>query len=329
MPHIFCTVVASEGLRQLEVSVERSLTVLTAAPLCRVVRDHLGAGIEALRINLEQVKATDPVGLAALLQSARRAERAGVRLSVTAGAAAYRALLLAKLVAELPLTPSDDPAPLLLPNFPVNDAPAGHRFFMATTRRLGLRLPAWEDLRCFEQWAREPLLDQMVGSELLYLCRHLGAFHPDFIPYVLNDPTALTLLVHPIEGPWSPVGYVRLFNVNLVEQFAFLEVAIADVRSLRHGWGIEAARLLLAYAQDALELRRVEAKVYAYNVLSVNSLKRNGFRQEGVLRQARTYEGQRWDILLFAILHEQMEEQRRREGFPYMGFWGAASGDAP
>jgi RimJ/RimL family protein N-acetyltransferase len=37
---------------------------------------------------------------------------------------------------------------------------------------------------------------------------------------------------------------------------------------------------------DVLGLRRLEAKVYEYNVLSMNSLARNGFRQEGVLRQA-------------------------------------------
>ena len=73
---------------------------------------------------------------------------------------------------------------------------------------------------------------------------------------------------------------------------------------------------------DALEIHRVEAKVYAYNVLSVNSLRRNGFQQEGVLREAKTYRGKRWDILVFAILEDEMRAQRAQESFPYMGFWG-------
>jgi RimJ/RimL family protein N-acetyltransferase len=72
---------------------------------------------------------------------------------------------------------------------------------------------------------------------------------------------------------------------------------------------------------DALEIHRVEAKVYAYNVLSVNSLRRNGFQQEGVLREAKTYKGRRWDILVFAILEDEMRTQRAQECFPYMGFW--------
>jgi len=33
------------------------------------------------------------------------------------------------------------------------------------------------------------------------------------------------------------------------------------------------------------------------------------------------YGGQLWDILLFAILEDEMRTQRLQDGFPYMGFW--------
>lgn len=320
---------ASEELRHAEVSVDRGLTVFRAFSLCRAVRHHLESGIQSLTINVKTVKVADPVGLAALLQCTRLARFLGVPVSITHGPAAYRTLLAAKLVSELPLAASENLPPLLLPNFPVNDAPARHRVYIATHGGLGLRLPAWEDLRLFEQWAHQPLLDQMVGSDLLYACRHLGGHHPDFIPLVLNDPTALTLLVEPLDSLGPPVGYVRLHNIHLVEQFAFLEVALADLRSLRHGWGIAASRLLVALAQDLLGLCRVEAKAYAYNLLSINSVKRNGFQQEGALRRARTYEGQQWDILIFSLLEEEMIEQRKQEDFPYMGFWGGDGDDLP
>jgi RimJ/RimL family protein N-acetyltransferase len=72
---------------------------------------------------------------------------------------------------------------------------------------------------------------------------------------------------------------------------------------------------------DALELRRVEAKVFAYNVISINALRRNGFQQEGVLREAKTYGGQRWDILVFSILESEMREQRRRDDFGSFEPW--------
>ena len=47
-----------------------------------------------------------------------------------------------------------------------------------------------------------------------------------------------------------------------------------------------------------------------------------------MLREAKTYEGQRWDILVFAILEDEMRAQRVREGFPYMGFWEGADGSS-
>jgi RimJ/RimL family protein N-acetyltransferase len=159
-----------------------------------------------------------------------------------------------------------------------------------------------------------------VGSELLYRCRHLGPYHADFLSLLLNDPASLTLLVQPAEGPDAPVGFVRLYGIHLLEQFAFLETAVSPEWT-RKGWGIEASRVFLAFALDVFGLRRVEAKVYGYNRLSVNALRRNGFRQEGVLRQACVHDGSAFDILVFAILHDEMVEQRRRDGFPPMGLW--------
>ncbi len=53
---------------------------------------------------------------------------------------------------------------------------------------------------------------------------------------------------------------------------------------------------------DALDLHRVEAKAFPYNTLSINALLRNGFREEGILREAHVRNGQRWDILVFSIL---------------------------
>jgi len=40
-----------------------------------------------------------------------------------------------------------------------------------------------------------------------------------------------------------------------------------------------------------------------------------------VLRQAKTYGGERWDIIIFSILEDEMRAQRAQESFPYMGFW--------
>ena len=266
------------------------------------------------------MKVADIAGPAALLQAVRRCQARGVRVSILPSPAIHRALLVAGILPELPLEGPGAGPPIAAPGVPRED-PAQPPRLLASTARLGLRPPTWDELEHFSTWAGDPLLDQMVGSQLLFLCRHLGPYRPDFVAHVLYDPSAITLVVRSLEPDAQPVGFVRLFNVNLVERFAFLETGIVNARSLRAGWGIEASRLALAWSMDVLEVRRVEAKVYAYNVLSINSLRRNGFQHEGVLRAAKMYGGQLWDILLFAILEDEMRTQRLQDGFPYMGFW--------
>jgi RimJ/RimL family protein N-acetyltransferase len=295
------------------------LTIGSAPALCGAVTAALDDGAQQLMLDLTAVAVTDVVGLAAVLQSARVAAGRGCDLSVVVNRRVHAAMLNGQLLDEVKVSGELVEDPLvdhaLTESQRLRESP-----LLARAERLGLRQPTWDELALFEQWGKEPLLDQMVGSQLLYLCRHLGPYHPDFASLVWNDPTSLTLLIQPLTGD-APIGFVRFYATHLVEQFTFLETAVADLRGLRKGWGVEASRLLLAFGMDALGIRRVEAKVYAYNHLSINALKRNGFRQEGVLRQARTYDGQRWDILVFSILEEEMVAERAAERFPYMGFW--------
>ena len=86
----------------------------------------------------------------------------------------------------------------------------------------------------------------MVGSDLLYRCRHLGPGHPEVAGLILDNPSSLTVLVEPLGTRGAPVGFLRLYGIRLTSAIAFLETAVA-----RRGWGVEASRLLVAYARYA------------------------------------------------------------------------------
>jgi anti-anti-sigma factor len=304
---------ASSGLR-----LAGDLTARAAPRLCEAVREAIAAGVDSLRLDLTHVHYVDVIGLAALLQCAHYAERLGTSLSVVPSSALYRVFVDAEIADEFTLA-GDPVAAAHLPAVETPARDAGH--VLARTASVTLRLPRWDDLARFERWAEDPLLEQMVASDFLYRCRHLGPRHPDFLSGLFASPTALTVIVEPIGPDAQPLGFLRLYDIHLAQGFAFLETAVASPRAFRRGWGIQASRLLLAYACDALEILRVEAKAFQYNALSLNSLRRNGFRHEGVLRRARIYNGRRWDVHVFSILDEEMEDQRRHETFPYMGFW--------
>lgn len=186
-------------------------------------------------------------------------------------------------------------------------------------KRVRLRTLVPQDLAAFSAWCDDPVLERMVGSEFFHIFKEVYDRAPSFYDAVLTDPTQVALMVEGIrEGP-HPLGVVRLFNIHLLEGYAFLEAIITDEHAIRRGYGVEAGRLISYYGVDVLGLRRIEAKVYEYNVLSINALRRNGFTQEGVLRQAGYQGGRYWDLLIFGILKDEIEAQRRRDRICYPG----------
>jgi RimJ/RimL family protein N-acetyltransferase len=186
---------------------------------------------------------------------------------------------------------------------------------IAQGERVNLRALVSTDRALLQRWANDPALDYLAGSELLRSYRRAG--EPEaFIDACLADPTQAVMIVVPADGRPEPLGLVRLFNIHRPDGYAFLETLIAARRAVGRGFGIEAGKLICGWGLDVLGLERIEAKVYAYNTLSINALKRNGFRLEGVLRRAGFQDGRRCDMLVFGILREELEAQRRKESNP-------------
>jgi RimJ/RimL family protein N-acetyltransferase/anti-anti-sigma regulatory factor len=312
----------SEG-RGTHAARAAELSVRTAAAVCRAIEARLAARASCIALDLRAADRVDAVGLATLLAAVARVSREGAHLVVRPSDAVRNALLQAQLLDAVPIEGAADrpDAVVALPDVGKDPGVA----FVANTAHVALRLPPADAVEQFARWGDDALLDQMVGSELLYRCRQrrFPAGHAQRL--IEHDPTAVTLLVEGLHPPFGTLGFVRLYGINLVQRFGFLEIAMPGVEAVRKGRGIEAARLFLAWAHDVLGLARVESKVYDYNVLSANALRRNGFQQEAVLRSARVYDGKRWDILVFSLLEAEMAAQRERERFPYLGLWSPSS----
>jgi RimJ/RimL family protein N-acetyltransferase len=186
---------------------------------------------------------------------------------------------------------------------------------VARGERVWLRFPKPSDCWALRHWANDPFLERMAGSEFLRAYRR-AASPLCFLEACRADPTQAAFIVTAPEEQGAPLGLVRLFNIHRHEGYAFLETIIAIRGDLGKGCGIEAGKLMCAWGLDILTLERIEAKVYDYNTPSINALKRNGFQQEGVLRQAGYQAGRRCDVIVFGILREELEARRQQEPHP-------------
>src|SRR5262249_23738076 len=129
--------------------------------------------------------------------------------------------------------------------------------------RVYLRTVTQDDLVWLSEWVEDPHLERMVGSEFFHAFKHDWDKAPGFHDAVLNDPTQVVLMVEAYQGWTKPVGVVRLFNIHLLEGYAFLETIITDHRAIRRGFGVEAGQLIAHSGVDGPGIRRLEAEGYA------------------------------------------------------------------
>ena len=73
-------------------------------------------------------------------------------------------------------------------------------------------------------------------------------------------------------------------------------------RARGRGIGSLAVGLLARWAVNEAGLARVEAYVVPDNIASQRVLEKAGFRREGLLRSYLSYEGRRFDALLYSLL---------------------------
>ncbi len=180
----------------------------------------------------------------------------------------------------------------------------------AVGKRVYARALRPSDLPHLTAWAADPLLDEMVGSEFFqdYVQTHRRS--ASFLDAVRADHTQVNMVICVRETD-RPLGLVRLFNIHRRDGYAFLETIIADPRALRLGYGIEGSKLIAYWATDVLKLRRLEAKVYPWNKLSINTMKRRGWKLEGVLREAVFHDGEYRDLLVFGILAHEIAANKK------------------
>jgi RimJ/RimL family protein N-acetyltransferase len=203
----------------------------------------------------------------------------------------------------------------LVPGDSAGDSPEGAAVEITRGLWIHLRTLTPVDLAHLARWSEDAHVSRMVGSELLQTFKDLYDKDPSFYDALLVDTTQIVFMVMANDGTPEPVGMVRLFNIHQSEGYAGIETILGDRRPSRRGFGVQASRLMAYYGVDVLGLRRLEAKAYEYNPLSINTLKRNGFTHEGTLRKASWRDGRYWDILVFGILRDELEAQRAKDRY--------------
>jgi RimJ/RimL family protein N-acetyltransferase len=114
------------------------------------------------------------------------------------------------------------------------------------------------------------------------------------------------LVIEVIEGDSAkPIGNCGLHQINSKNRNAIFGIVIGEKDYWSRSYGTEAARLLINYGFQQLNLHRISSYAFAFNERSIRLHRKIGFREEGRLRQATFKNGQYHDHVQFGILREE------------------------
>ena len=108
----------------------------------------------------------------------------------------------------------------------------------------------------------------------------------------------------------SFLGWCSLTRWNLDHRSASLGYCLDQV-AWGHGYATEAARSLLQWAFDTLDLNRVQAETDTRNAASARVLEKLGFVREGTLREDCIVDGEVSDSWVYGLLRRQWQPSSR------------------
>lgn len=104
-------------------------------------------------------------------------------------------------------------------------------------------------------------------------------------------------------------------NIEVVDNWgprdAYVGIGIYKREDWGKGYGSEAMQLIVAFAFNELNLRRVSLTVFEYNPRAIRSYEKCGFQVEGRARGRLFKDGKHYDMICMGILYEEWKEKQK------------------
>ena len=164
---------------------------------------------------------------------------------------------------------------------------------------VSLRNMTVEDTDNIIKWRNSP----DVNINFIYRKPLTTEDHLSWIRNKVNTGEVVQFIIHS-DNLNCDVGSVYLRDIDHNNRKAEFGIFIGESSARGHGIGRSAAKLILRYAFEELELNRVFLRVFARNEQAICSYKNAGFKYEGLFRQDVIVDGVKEDVVFMSILKE-------------------------
>ena len=148
------------------------------------------------------------------------------------------------------------------------------------------------------RWFNDPEVTRFTGTRFpLYESQE-----EEFIAKKPSEqPSKIHLLIE-VDG--KPIGVISLFDIDYISRTAQTGTVIGEKDSWSKGYGTRAKILILRFAFDQLNLRKVYSRVIAFNGRSLRYAEKCGYEREAVLKQDRYRDGEYHDLVILSVWRE-------------------------
>jgi len=173
-------------------------------------------------------------------------------------------------------------------------------------KHVSLRPIEKEHIKYFLRWFN----DQEVAHYITVFLPMTKGEEEKWVEELTNKKhTDITLLI--VAENNTPIGNLGLHRIDARNRTATLGITIGDKNYWGRGYGSEAIELLLSYAFNTLNLRKVCLSVIDFNERAIRCYEKCGFRVEGRLREQLFRNGEYRDEVMMAIFERDWWQQKK------------------
>lgn len=181
---------------------------------------------------------------------------------------------------------------------------------MLKGNRVLLRPVRRSDLSDLVRWFNDPEVTQYLGAYLPMTEMAEEKWIEELA--TTRASSHVVLMIEVIEGGTNKaIGDIGLANIHPKDHSATFGIAIGEKDYWSKGYGTEAARLIVNYGFEQLNLHRINSGVISFNERSIRLHMKVGFKKEGRQREAIFKNGRFHDHVVFGILREGWKELHR------------------
>lgn len=162
-----------------------------------------------------------------------------------------------------------------------------------------LRPLIYSDINYLNEWNHDEQVCKYLGNGFIPVSIDIQKKWMDSMMDTSGFSTSKRYMIL-VDG--TPVGLVGLYSINWIHRVAEIGLYIGNKKIRKKGIATEATKLLLEYAKNYLNLRKIKLYVVSDNTIAINLWNKIGFKRCGVLEEERYIDGCYRNLIIMEMM---------------------------